>query len=56
MDKPNEITKITATRSPLRKWYMTTLGKYQVSNIRYVPTMSLIGMVFYTRTWILIAS
>ena len=56
MDKPNEITKRTTTRSFLKKWYMTTLGKYQVSNIRYVPTMSIIGMVFYTRTWILIAS
>ncbi len=47
--------KRTITHSRVKMWYLTTLCKRKVSAIYYLPTISFVGMMFYTRTWVLIS-
>lgn len=44
----------TITHSRVKMWYLTKLCRQKVSAIYYSPTLSFVGIMFYSRTWVLI--
>lgn len=46
---------IIRTRSPLKAWYLTHFCGQTVRSIRRTPVMTLVGIILYSKSWIVVA-
>lgn len=44
----------TETKSPLRAWYLTHFRHMRIATVRCTPTLSLMGIMLYSKSWVLI--
>jgi hypothetical protein len=49
-----ETLQKTRTQSRIKAWYLTTFRKKRVFSIRCNPQFTIIGVVIYSRCWVLI--
>jgi hypothetical protein len=48
--------EMTKTKSPLKVWFLTKFRGQRVFAIRATPALTLLGVIVYSRCWVLIAS
>ena len=51
-----ETPDMTKTKSPLKAWFLTKFRGQKVLTIRATPALTLLGVIVYSRCWVLIAA
>lgn len=46
---------VVCTKSPIRAWFLSRVCGQKVWTVRATPLVTLMGIIFYTKSWILVA-
>jgi hypothetical protein len=54
-DESQEPKTVTRTNSRFKVWYLTAFCGRTVRSVRRTPMMTLLGIMIYSKSWILVA-